>query len=137
VFNAPLRENQWSQKWDYALSQALPMMREDWAVIDRFYRLPSTHQIFSVTRKRHSMGALIENLMDEPTKIRSAWGAIGRNGAAQKPKPSEPERVPLTWARAMMKKYGADITVPTYKKDIAPSVCAELEAFVANEAKTA
>jgi hypothetical protein len=128
VFDEPIQENQWTYKMDYQLAEALPMKREDWRVIDHFYRLPDDHEIFTVTRKRNGLGALIENLATEPGKIRGAFKAIGRNGA-QLARLSDPvdEATPEGWKKAAKKIYGPSAEVYPFKNDYPQSVQAELE----------
>ncbi len=71
VFSKDLRENQWSSKMEHKLDEFLPLKREDWALIEWFYRLPDDHEIFMITYRRQSVEALIENLSREVQKIRS------------------------------------------------------------------
>jgi hypothetical protein len=66
---------------EHSLEQGLPIKRNNWELIDWFYRLPLDHEIFTVTRRRQSLKAVIENLRSEPQKIRSARQATGREGS--------------------------------------------------------
>ena len=70
AFGEPIRE--WPDEMNEWLARALPMKREDLELVSWFYLLPTSHKIFSVTRRRQSMAALIQNLTYEVQKIRSA-----------------------------------------------------------------
>jgi hypothetical protein len=80
VFGEARRENQWPYEEEQWLDEALPLSRDNWALIDWFYRLRENHEIFSVTRRRQSLRSLIQHLKSEPQKIRSARKVIGLNG---------------------------------------------------------
>jgi predicted phage replisome organizer len=70
-------ETQWPDDMDHWLDQALPVKREDLELVRWFYGLPASHKIFTVTRRRQSMAALVQNLVSEVQKIRSAMGLLG------------------------------------------------------------
>jgi hypothetical protein len=72
TFGEPLHEAQWSREMTEALDRALPVRREQWTLLDWFYRLPAHHRIFAVTRRRQSIKAVIDNLSSELQKILSA-----------------------------------------------------------------
>jgi hypothetical protein len=78
VFGTKLSEI-WPNDMECWLDQALPMKREDWELIDWFYRLPEDHRVFTFTARRQSMKALMENLPREIEKIRSATRKLGLN----------------------------------------------------------
>src|SRR5262249_42930337 len=94
VFGDPLRETEWDPKMDESLNQALPIKRENWELIDWFYRLSADHEIFKVTYRRQSLKALIQNLVSELQKIYSARRTIGLDGFLN---PTETETVRTGW----------------------------------------
>jgi predicted phage replisome organizer len=71
VFRTTLGEI-WPDYLGYLLNELLPIRPADLWLIDWFYGLPSDHEIFTVTRRRQSMWALLENFRSEVEKIRSA-----------------------------------------------------------------
>lgn len=70
----------WPNDWEHWLDAALPIQRESLELIDWGYRQPDDHAIFKVTMKRHSFGAIVENLRSEASKFRAARKKIGLNG---------------------------------------------------------
>lgn len=85
VFGKELRENQWSSLMEHQLNEFLPMKRKDWELIAWFYGLPEDHEIFTITFRRQSIEALIENLSREVQKIRTARKRLGLNELNKKP----------------------------------------------------
>ncbi|SRR6266498_166302 len=69
VFGTKLGEI-WPEDMANWLRKALPLKREDWNVIDWLYRLPDDHEAFTMTFRRQSMMALLENLPREIEKAR-------------------------------------------------------------------
>jgi hypothetical protein len=76
AFGDPLHETEWPREMEELLKQGLPIKRQNWELIDWFYRLSADHEIFTVTYRRQSLRAVIQNLRSEPQKIRSARRAI-------------------------------------------------------------
>lgn len=135
AFGEPLRENQWPYQWAQWLDDELPLARRSWDLIEWFYQLPKDHKIFTVTNRRQSMRSLLENVKSEPQKIRAARETIGLpawlNGSA--PQQAEPEPVSAEWHAALKKIYGADVPVPPYKKNLAPSVIERVGKYLQDE----
>lgn len=123
-----LRENQWPKKWTWLVNEAMPIRLADLELVERFYLASNAHEIFTVTRKRHTFAALLENLRSEPQKIRSALRAIGRKDLAPRPKSvGIDDATPASWVLAVRKLFGPDAPVFPRKSDFAPSVRARIE----------
>jgi len=71
VFGEPRYETDWPEDELHWLNQALPIKRQEWEMIDWFYRLKDNHEAFDMTYRRQSMKALIKNLKTEIQKVRS------------------------------------------------------------------
>jgi hypothetical protein len=79
-FETELRETQWPNDVEHWLHEALPMKRADFELLHWFYHLPAEHEAFTMTFRRQSFGALIQNLGREVEKIRSVRKRLGLNG---------------------------------------------------------
>jgi Helix-turn-helix domain len=84
VFGTPLRDSHLPKDIEYWLDRALPLRREDWELIDWFYRLPDDHEVFTMTYSRQSMAALMENLPREIEKVRSIRKRLGLKKLSKK-----------------------------------------------------
>jgi hypothetical protein len=134
IFGRSLRENQWTAELNYWLDQAMPMKREDWALIDWFYRLPHDHEAFTMTYRRQSLGALLENLVNEIDKIRTIRKKMGMNGA---PGSAQNQSEPEGWTKK--RRVAFELMFPEAKVlDVDPGpfhlLGAELCAKIDNEA---
>ena len=77
VFGQVLSETRWWPDMEGSLKHALPMKREKFELVDRFYRLPDDHPIFRVIQAKPSIESVIRNLRWEPRRIRFALMKIG------------------------------------------------------------
>jgi hypothetical protein len=94
AFGDPLHETEWPREMEESLKQGLPIKRQNWELIDWFYRLPADDKIFEVTRRRQSLRAVVENLRSEAQKIHSARQIIELDGFLC---PSERETLLTGW----------------------------------------
>jgi hypothetical protein len=79
-FGTELHDTQWPNDVEHWLHEALPMKRADFELLHWFYHLPADHEAFTMTFRRQSFGALIQNLAREIEKIRSVRKKLGLNG---------------------------------------------------------
>jgi hypothetical protein len=80
VFGRVLRPTQWPNDLEHYLSEALPMRRGDWELLDWFYRLPDDHAIFKITMRCQKFDAMMQKLPGELDKIRVNRRKLGLNG---------------------------------------------------------
>ena len=102
----------WPNDLDHHLVAALPMAREDLALIEWAYRLREStpdHPVFVSDRQktglvlRASWTRLIENLASEPQKIRTARKSIGLNGLYADVEKKKEE--PADWRELFAREY--------------------------------
>ena len=112
VFGQPLYPNQWPNDMEHWLSETLPLSADDLDLIDFLYRAPLDHAIFTVTHRRQSMRALIENLPSEIQKVKSALRLL------EIKKDPAPAALPESdgwgngYREAALAEFGQDVTLP-------------------------
>lgn|SRR5262249_25197785 len=105
-----------------SLKQALPIERKHWELIDWFYRLPADHRIFTVTYRRQTLRAVVQNLRTELQKVRSARLAIKLDGFLD---PRESETLRTGWTAQLRSAAHAefpDLILPQRYEMVPPDI---------------
>lgn len=103
VFGYGLRPTQWPDDLEHKLAEVLPLPQKDFALLDWFYRESPEHAVFKVTMRRQSFPALIDNLIGEIQKARSARKTIGLPDLGKSG--SKPRDEPEGWLALYQREY--------------------------------
>ncbi|MGI8821213.1 MAG: hypothetical protein ACR2ID_10160 [Chthoniobacterales bacterium] len=103
VFGYGLRPTQWPEALEHKLVEVLPVPQKDFDLLDWFYRESPEHAVFKVTMRRQSFPALIDNLIGEIQKARSARKTIGLKDLGESD--SKPRAEPEGWQALYQREY--------------------------------
>lgn len=130
VFGQALRPTQWPNDMEHWLNDALPLNAQDVELVTWFYRLPDSHPIFTVTRRRQSMRALIEFLHSEIQKVKAALRLLDiKKAPAPEPEPEEEfDGWSNGYREAAIAEFGDDVVLPRNFWDLGGDLQARVKA---------